>query len=198
MPLNNKSKPCGILIGQKFGKLIVLKEEVVFKSGKNRIFATCECECGGKKICDRTSLLNGRTISCGCVRRETTIAFNKTKTKPPEERKENDRRYKMFHNAQHRAKKKGIPFSITIDDIIIPETCPLLGIPLISTNDKSDPRNPSLDQKVPGKGYTPDNIWVISSRANVLKWDASLQELELLVENLKCYSSSSSSNFLES
>lgn len=193
MALNNKSKPCGILMGQKFGKLIVLKEEVIFKSGKNRIFATCECDCGGKKICDRTSLLNGRTISCGCVRRETTIAFNKTKIKPPEERKENDRRYNMFHNAQHRAKKKGIPFSITIDDIIIPETCPLLGIPLISTNDKSDPRNPSLDQKVPGKGYTPDNIWVISSRANALKWDASLQELELLVENLKCFSSSSHS-----
>lgn len=193
MALNNKSKPCGILMGQKFGKLIVLKEEVIFKSGKNRIFATCECDCGGKKICDRTSLLNGRTISCGCVRRETTIAFNKTKIKPPEERKENDRRYNMFHNAQHRAKIKGIPFSITIDDIIIPETCPLLGIPLVSTNNKRDPRNPSLDQKVPGKGYTPDNIWVISSRANALKWDASLQELELLVENLKCFSSSSHS-----
>jgi len=193
MALNNKSKPCGILMGQKFGKLIVLKEEVIFKSGKNRIFATCECDCGGKKICDRTSLLNGRTISCGCVRKETTIAFNKTKIKPPEERKENDRRYNMFHNAQHRAKKKGIPFSITIDDIIIPETCPLLGIPLVSTNDKRDPRNPSLDQKDPGKGYTPDNIWVVSSRANWIKSDASLQELELLVENLKCFSSSSHS-----
>ena len=193
MPLNNKSKPCGALDGKSFGKLIVLKEEVILRSGKKRIFATCECDCGGKKICDRTSLLNGRTISCGCVRRETTIAFNKTKTKSPEERKENDRRYNMFHNAQHRAKRKGIPFSITIDDIIIPETCPLLGIPLVSTNDKRDPRNPSLDQKIPGKGYTPDNIWVISSRANVLKWDASLQELELLVENLKCFSSSSHS-----
>ena len=91
----------------------------------------------------------------------------------------------MFHNAQHRAKKKGIPFTISMDDIIIPETCPLLGITLVSTNDKRDPRNPSLDQKVPGKGYTPDNIWVTSSRANWIKCDASLQELELLVENLK-------------
>jgi hypothetical protein len=91
----------------------------------------------------------------------------------------------MFHNAQHRAKKKGIPFTISMDDIIIPETCPLLGIPLVSTNDKRDPRNPSLDQKIPGQGYTPDNIWVTSSRANWIKCDASLQELELLVENLK-------------
>lgn len=185
MTLNNKSKPCGALAGKTFGKLIVLKEEVILKSGKKRIFATCECECGGKKICDRTSLLNGRTTSCGCVARERTIAFNKTKKKPEGELKRDDRRYSMFHNAQHRAKKKGIPFTISMNDIIIPETCPLLGIPLVSTNDKRDPRNPSLDQKVPGKGYTPDNIWVVSSRANWIKCDASLQELELLVENLK-------------
>jgi hypothetical protein len=64
----------------------------------------------------------------------------------------------------------------------------LLGISLVSTNDKRDPRNPSLDQKEPGKGYTPENIWVISSRANWIKSDASLQELQILVENLKSYS----------
>jgi len=190
MTLNNKSKPCGTLVGEKFGKLIVLKEEVILKGGKNRIFSTCECECGGKKVCDRTSLLNGRTTSCGCVLTERAIAFNKTKKKPEGQLKKDDRRYKMFHNAQHRAKRKGIPFSITIDDIIIPETCPLLGIPLVSTNDKRDPRNPSLDQKIPGQGYTPDNIWVVSSRANWIKCDASIQELELLVENLKCSTSS--------
>lgn len=193
MALNNKSKPCGALTGEKFGKLIVLKEEVIFKSGKNRIYTTCRCECGGQKTCERYGLVSGSTTSCGCVRREVTIAFNKTKKKPEGSKKADDRRYKMFHNAQHRAKIKGIPFSITIDDIIIPETCPLLGIPLVSTNDKRDPRNPSLDQKEPGKGYTPDNIWVVSSRANWIKCDASLQELELLVENLKCFSSSSHS-----
>jgi len=185
MPLNNKSKPCGALIGKKFGKLTVLKEKVVFKSGKNRVYSTCKCECGREKTCERYGLMNGSTTSCGCVRRETTIALNKTKKKPEGELKKDDRRYKMFHNAQHRAKRKGIPFSITIDDIIIPETCPLLGIPLVSTNDKRDPKNPSLDQKVAGKGYTPDNIWVVSSRANWIKCDASLQELKTLVENLE-------------
>jgi hypothetical protein len=185
MPLNNKSKPCGALVGGKFGKLTVLKEEVILKSGKNRVYATCKCECGGEKICDRSGLTTGRTTSCGCVLTERTIAFNKTKKKPEGELKRDDRRYKMYHNAQHRAKKKGIPFTISMEDIVIPETCPLLGIPLISTNDKRDPRNPSLDQKVPGRGYTPDNIWVVSSRANWIKSDATLQELKTLVENLE-------------
>ncbi len=185
MALNNKSKPCGCLVGKKFGKLVVLNEEVVFKSGKNRIFSTCECECGGKKVCERYGLMNGSTTSCGCVRRETTIAFNKTKKKPKGQRKQDDRRYNMYHNAQHRAKKKKIPFTISMEDIVIPETCPLLGIPLVSTNNKRDPRNPSLDQIDPGKGYTPDNIWVVSSRANWLKADATLTELKTLVENLE-------------
>jgi hypothetical protein len=163
------------------------------KSGPKGRIAKCLCECGVEKNVFLYSIKpGGKVRSCGCYRRKERAKRNRIE-KPVEERKCDDRRYKMFHNAQHRAKKKGIPFTITIDDIIIPETCPLLGIPLLSTNNKKDPRNPSLDQKIPGKGYTPDNIWVISSRANALKWDASLQELQTLVENLKCLSLSHSS-----
>lgn len=163
------------------------------KSAPKGRIAKCLCECGVEKNIFLYSIKpGGKVRSCGCYRKKERARRNIIE-KPVEERKCDDRRYKMFHNAQHRAKIKGIPFSITIDDIIIPETCPLLGIPLVSTNNKRDPRNPSLDQKVPGKGYTQDNIWVISSRANWIKCDASLQELELLVENLKCFSSSSHS-----
>jgi hypothetical protein len=55
----------------------------------------------------------------------------------------------MFHNAKHRSKKKGIPFQIEMEDIIIPETCPLLGIPiLLETNDRRSANNPSLDKLI--------------------------------------------------
>ena len=100
-----------------------------------------------------------------------------------------DPRYRMFHNAKHRAKTKGIPFEITMEDIIIPELCPLLEIPiLLETGDKTSPHNPSLDRIVPGKliGYIPSNIQVISSRANWLKADATLEELELIVFSMYC------------
>ena len=97
-----------------------------------------------------------------------------------------DPRYKMYHNAKHRAKKKGIEFTITMEDIVIPETCPYLGIPLDPwTGDKKSPNNPSLDQIKPGEGYTPGNIHVISARANWIKSDATLHELKLIVENWK-------------
>ena len=155
------------------------------KSAPKGRIAKCLCECGVEKNIFLYSIKpGGKVRSCGCYRKKERARRN-TIEKPVEETKCDDRRYKMFHNAQHRAKKKGIPFTISIEDIIISETCPLLGIPLVSTNNKRDPRNPSLDQKIAGKGYTPDNIWVISSRANALKWDASLQELKTLVENLE-------------
>jgi hypothetical protein len=188
MALNNKSKPCGYYVGQKFGRLTIIKEESIMKNKKSNIIATCECECGGSKTADRYGIVSGKTTSCGCFRKEVTIAFNKTKKKPPGELKCDDRRYSMFHNAQYRAKKKDIPFTIKIEDIVIPEVCPLLNISLVSTSDCNDPRNPSLDQIVPGKGYTPDNIQVISYRANVLKWNASVEELETLIENMKMHS----------
>ena len=97
-----------------------------------------------------------------------------------------DPRYKLYHNAKHRAKKKGILFTITMEDITIPEVCPLLGIAIdCYTGDRKSPHNPSLDQIVPGRGYTLENIQVISSRANWLKADATLNELKILVENLE-------------
>ena len=100
------------------------------------------------------------------------------------DRLQDDPRYKLFHNAKHRAKKKGIPFNIIMEDIEIPDTCPLLNINIdCYTGDKRSPHNPSLDQIVPGRGYTPDNIQVISSRANWLKADAKLEELQMIVEN---------------
>ena len=95
----------------------------------------------------------------------------------------------MYHNAKHRAKKKGIPFTITMDDIVIPTLCPLLELPLSSwTGDKYAPHNPSLDRIDPNPdiGYTADNIQVISRRANWLKADASIEELELICFSLRC------------
>lgn len=77
--------------------------------------------------------------------------------------------------ARYRAKYRGLPFSITIDDVIVPRQCPILGTPL----DFSDgPRTePSLDRKVPELGYVPGNVWVISTLANSMKWNASAEDL---------------------
>lgn len=82
-----------------------------------------------------------------------------------------------WRSAKIRAEKLGIPFDIEIKDIEIPEYCPILGIKLQPGNTKSKESSPSLDRKVPEKGYTKDNIWVISNKANTMKNNASKEEL---------------------
>lgn len=95
---------------------------------------------------------------------------------------------KLFHAAKIRAREKGIPFTITLLDIPLPETCPILGIPIETINPipgRKHPNSPSLDQIRPGEGYTPTNTMVISWRANELKSNGTLDEFERLVAFLR-------------
>lgn len=94
--------------------------------------------------------------------------------------------YRMLVNARRRAKERGLPFSITMVDIKIPTHCPALGIPLSFSNQRFNPNNPSLDRITPKLGYVPGNVQVISWRANVIKHDATPDELmriALFVQN---------------
>jgi hypothetical protein len=81
--------------------------------------------------------------------------------------------------AQQRAKKKGFPCTITVDDIraVMVDVCPVLGIPLEMSRDRKAKNSPSLDKIIPELGYVPGNIQVISSQANIMKADASFAEL---------------------
>ena len=93
---------------------------------------------------------------------------------------------KMLSRAKQRAKKAEVPFELSVHDIQIPEKCPVLGIPLVFGNSQGRPQpedtSPSLDRIVPELGYVPGNVAVISTRANRVKNDSTLDELRMLVE----------------
>lgn len=82
--------------------------------------------------------------------------------------------------ARDRAKKKGLPFDLTVSDISIPETCPVLGIPISPGERGFHPNSPTIDRFIPELGYVRGNVSVISCRANGIKSDANLEEVELL------------------
>lgn len=85
---------------------------------------------------------------------------------------------KLLVSSRNRAKRLGLEFSITKQDILIPTHCPILGIPLtVIVGQGRQDCVPSLDRKDSSKGYIPGNIQVISWRANNIKKDASLDEL---------------------
>lgn len=82
------------LTGQRFGRLVVLKEIC----GQKRVSWLCQCDCGKQCIVRRDNLRSGKTKSCGCymmqriseshkkqndyiVSGETTILFTKNNDK---------------------------------------------------------------------------------------------------------------------
>jgi hypothetical protein len=86
----------------------------------------------------------------------------------------------IVRNAKSRAKKKGLPFNITISDIIIPKTCPILGTPIFKSIGTKTQNTPSLDRIKPMLGYVKGNIQIISHLANLMKQDASLEQIVCL------------------
>lgn len=90
----------------------------------------------------------------------------------------------MLNYARARAKKKSLPFDIELDDIVIPDICPLLDIPLVLDNQLFADNSPSLDRLIPSLGYVKGNVKVISVRANTIKNNATIDELMLLTERL--------------
>jgi len=83
----------------------------------------------------------------------------------------------MFTRAQARARRKGIEFNITLEDITIPTHCPIFGLPLFSSKGKKTINSPSLDRIDNNKGYIKGNIIVISEKANSIKNIGTPEEL---------------------
>ena len=103
---------------------------------------------------------------------------------------------------------------IALDELLnnIPDTCPLLEKKLVWTRSereglKYDPYSPSVDRihnhlgncdavgvvvvvYLPDltallSGYVPGNVWIVSRRANSIKSDANVAELQMLTRNLQ-------------
>ena len=114
------------------------------------------------------------TGACHCYecRREYDLKF----------RSNNPREY-LFRSVKNGAARRGIEFSLTLEDIPeIPKHCPVLGIELrfsIANRECS----PSIDRIDNSKGYVPGNIRVISFRANSLKKDATFEEIEKIYDD---------------
>ena len=93
----------------------------------------------------------------------------------------NDPQYYLWYVARTRSRQKNSEFTITKEDIIIPETCPILDIPL-TKGDGYLHNAMSLDRVDNNKGYIPGNVRVISRRANLMKSSLTLDILEKIIK----------------
>jgi hypothetical protein len=140
----------------------------------------CSCSCGRLRLVNTGNLRSGQVQSCGCIRYETMRITGQSNrrhglTGTPQ--------FKMWRQAKRRAAAFGLEFSISVSDIVIPSVCPLLHIPMFPRKNGLGPNSPSLDRIVPSLGYIVGNIQVISMKANLMKGNATLEEMQLLVRN---------------
>ena len=91
----------------------------------------------------------------------------------------------LYKNIKSRCKRIGREFSIELDDIIIPKKCPVFGFDLKREDRETWMCAPSVDRIDSSKGYIKGNITVVSRRANILKRDATVEELEQLFNYYK-------------
>ena len=87
----------------------------------------------------------------------------------------------MLVHLRSRAKKKHQKFNLTIDDIPIPEKCPIFGIPL-KFNHTPQNDSPSCDRIDNKRGYEKGNVVVICHLANSIKRNSTLKQLQQLAK----------------
>ncbi|CAB4139149.1 hypothetical protein UFOVP343_46 [uncultured Caudovirales phage] len=80
-------------------------------------------------------------------------------------------------------KKKGLPYDLTPAylESIWTEECPVFGRPFVRF-DKTHSDGPALDRIIPSLGYVKGNVVYISSRANRIKYDATVEELRQVLK----------------
>lgn len=96
-----------------------------------------------------------------------------------------NRLHTLLVNAKSTAKKRGIPFDISVEDFEIPKECPLLNIPLTcSVGEGRLDSTMSLDRILPELGYVKGNVRIVSDLANRMKNSASPEQLVTFAKNI--------------
>ena len=180
------------LTGQTFGWLDVSHRDGLIR---NQPAWVCRCKCGAIVRVPSQALREGVTRSCGCFRfarsewdggskryrKRNYVQMYRRRRELRVSRPERE----LLVNAKDRALRNGWSCTITLADISVPDRCPVLGIPLRIGEGKRGPGSPTLDRIDNSRGYDPGNVAVISWRANNIKSDATLEELESLVSWLQ-------------
>lgn len=111
-----------------------------------------------------------RRAHCGQCRREYMRPYQRR-------RRLRHPAHTLFERARRRARTRSTPFTLTPCQIVMPKTCPALGLRLV-LGEKRSPASPSLDRIQPHLGYVVGNVRVICDLANRAKSNLSLARLQ--------------------
>ena len=93
----------------------------------------------------------------------------------------------LLNGARFRSRIHNIPFSLDKAWILenLKDFCPIFGTSFLLCSGKIKNESPSIDRLIPSQGYTKENCRIISFKANRMKSDGTLDELEKVVAYIK-------------
>lgn len=167
-------------IGNRYGKLLVVEKANNTLSGIARW--RCKCDCGKESIVIGSSLRNGTSKSCGCstgVKRTGLTIYKR-----------------LFRLTKYHCLKNSVPFELSLDDYknLLLQKCNYCGRDPYSIKygyhrlsyskgkqfDETIKLN-GIDQILPSKGYTKDNVVTCCKYCNRAKSDLSIEEFKNLI-----------------
>ena len=110
-----------------------------------------------------------------CVQIASNKCYHQTRVDPKK------RKHQIITKIKQRALRGNIPFDLTVDNVNWNTHCPVFGYELSYYKNDKD-KSVSIDKIDPSKGYTKDNVVVMSLRANRAKWNLNIDEVKKLYE----------------
>ena len=159
--------------GKKFGNLLAIEYSHTDKVEYWKF--NCEL-CGNIGVRRKPDVMCGKTLSCGCQKNVGMKNGNWSGYKEIDGR--------IYSHYKNNAKKRGIEFDITIEDmykqfLLQNKKCPYTGYDLILSAKiiyRRTPKTASLDRIDSTKGYIKENIQWVFKKINILKNDLSHDE----------------------
>ena len=176
------------LTGKKFGKLTVIKR--VGTNKHKRLLWFCKCDCGKTKVVQGDRLKNGKTKSCGCLRKgmhflPLGVAMLR----------------RAMTNYRSNAKCKGISFKLTEKQFkkIIQQDCYYCGMKpnniLRGQNNNKDLIYNGIDRIDNNKGYTINNVVPCCKLCNYRKKASTVWEFKDWIERVYNHLNKNPKNF---
>lgn len=183
------------LKNRKFGRLTVLSRAESRETSGGSILTRwlCLCSCGKQKVILTSSLLQNKTKSCGCLHKETsqkTGESNRTHGGYSKNTSTDDQiKHQALVNIRERSRRHGYESDLSVGDLpVLTNVCPVLGIRYQKGTLKNKDASPSVDRKNPNLPYLKkyaDNLVFISHKANRLKSNATIEDLEKIINYIR-------------